>query len=330
METRPAPTASPMPEPSAPHHPVLPSPRRDRWPLLVALACLLAGVGLLTVALTTNSGSTTEAAADQAVAGTGATTTLATPPAPTPAAAQVPAAPAAAPRVPGKATPTAASRRQEQLAFRRNARAHVAADWISGFYPIYDQAARTFGVNWLLLASVHKQETAFSTAGGTYRGLNFAGCCAGPMQFNVRNRPISTWRIYQGAYRYGARPEAYPHATAHHPSVYDDFDSIMAGAWLLSASGARTQLDGTAWQAAYDYYGHDAAGVAYADQVLARAIGWSQHRFCANCEVDASLVDAVHAAYGAPALAALAPPLVRGKRHGAKKAPDALAARKGR
>ncbi len=35
--------------------------------------------------------------------------------------------------------------------------------------------------------------------------------------------------------------------------------------------------------AAYDYYGHDATGVSYADQVLARAIGWSQHGFCINC-----------------------------------------------
>jgi hypothetical protein len=320
-----------MSETSPPHHPALPSPRRERWPVLLALACLLAGAGLLAVALTTDGGSTTPAAADQPVAGAPAAVTVAAPPAPTPAVTQVPAAPAAAPKVVAKGKPSAAGRRQEQAAFRRNAGAHVAGDWISGFYAIYDQAARTFGVNWLLLASVHKQETAFSTAGGTYQGLNFAGCCAGPMQFNVRNRPVSTWRVFQGAYHYGSRPEAYPHATGHHPSVYDDFDSIMAGAWLLSASGARTRLDGTAWQAAFDYYGHDATGVGYADQVLARAIGWSQHRFCANCEVDPSLVDAVHGAYGAPVLATFAPPAAKpgDKRHGAGKQ-DALAAMKGR
>jgi hypothetical protein len=45
--------------------------------------------------------------------------------------------------------------------------------------------------------------------------------------------------------------------------------------------------------------------VVYADQVLARAIGWSQHGFCINCGVEARMIEAVHAAYGAPVLAAL-------------------------
>ena len=58
---------------------------------------------------------------------------------------------------------------------------------MEGFYPIYATAQRTFGVNWLLLASIHMQETAFSTAPSTYHGLNFADCCGGPMQFNVTN-----------------------------------------------------------------------------------------------------------------------------------------------
>jgi len=39
--------------------------------------------------------------------------------------------------------------------------------------------------------------------------------------------------------------------------------------------------------------------------VLARAIGWTQHGFCINCGVEAAMVEAVHAAYGAPVLAAL-------------------------
>ncbi len=45
--------------------------------------------------------------------------------------------------------------------------------------------------------------------------------------------------------------------------------------------------------------------MSYADEVLARAIGWSQHGFCINCGVDPGLLEAVHAAYGAPVLAAL-------------------------
>jgi hypothetical protein len=93
--------------------------------------------------------------------------------------------------------------------------------------------------------------------------------------------------------------------TLLHPSIYDDFDAIMAAAHLLAADGAGLALDGSAWAAAYDYYGHDATGVLYADQVLARAIGWSQHGFCINCAVQSRLLMAVHAAYGAPVLAAL-------------------------
>ena len=93
--------------------------------------------------------------------------------------------------------------------------------------------------------------------------------------------------------------------TATHPSIYDDFDAIMAAAHLLSADGATLELNGGAWDAAYDYYGHDTAGVAYADEVLARAIGWSQHGFCANCGVEPAMIEAVHAAYGTPVLAAL-------------------------
>jgi hypothetical protein len=200
----------------------------------------------------------------------------------------------------------------------------VARSWMEGFYPIYSVAQSTFGVNWLLIASIHEQETAFSTAPSTYHGLNFAGCCGGPMQFNVTNGggrgTGSTWDLVSDSYRYGARPAAYDHPTARHPSIYDDFDAIMAAAHLLSADGATVALEQGAWNAAYDYYGHDAAGVAYADQVLARAIGWSQHGFCANCGLEPAMVAAVHAAYGAPVLASLTP---------ASPAPAAKAARSG-
>ena len=182
---------------------------------------------------------------------------------------------------------------------------------MEGFYPIYSVAQSTFGVNWLLIASIHMQETAFSTAPSIYHGLNFAGCCGGPMQFNVTNGrgrgAGSTWDLVSDSYRYGVRPAVYDHMTARHPSVYDDFDSIMAAAHLLSSDGAGYALEGAAWDAAYDYYGHDATGVLYADQVLARAIGWSQHGFCANCNTEPAMVAAVHAAYGAPVLAALTP-----------------------
>ncbi len=180
---------------------------------------------------------------------------------------------------------------------------HISAAWEQGFYPIYAEAQRVFGVNWLLLASIHMQETAFSTAPSTYHALNFAGCCGGPMQFNVTNGPVSTWDLVENAYRYGVRPAVYNHPTAHHPSIYDDYDAIMAAAWLLYSDGAGSTLDDSAWWAAYDYYGHDRYGVEYADEVLARAIGWSQHGFCVDCGVQPALAQAVYEAYGAPVMA---------------------------
>jgi hypothetical protein len=242
--------------------------------------------------------------------------TVAATPAPGPLAASAAARAGAAAIV---ASPTSA---QQQAAARRLASAqpprngapqvHIERRWMEGFYPIYETAQQTFGVDWLLLSSIHMQESAFSTAPGTYAGLNFAGCCGGPMQFNVTNGPVTTWDLVKDSYIYGRRPAQYDHMTAKHPSIYDDFDAVMAAARLLSADGAGMALNGSAWAAAYDYYGHDTTGVAYADRVLARAIGWSQHGFCINCGVSASLLAAVHAAYGAPVQAALeaaAPPV---------------------
>jgi hypothetical protein len=201
---------------------------------------------------------------------------------------------------------------QQSLEARRlvdQTETHIPRRWMEGFYPIYATAQRTFGVNWLLIASIHRQESAFSTAATTYHGLNFAGCCGGPMQFNVTNGggrgTGSTWDLVSNSYTYGRRPAAYDHMTATHPSIYDDFDAVMAAAHLLSADGGEYALNGAAWDAAYDYYGHDATGVNYADQVLARAIGWSQHGFCINCGVEPAMVEAVQAAYGAPVLNAL-------------------------
>ncbi|MGO8907380.1 MAG: hypothetical protein ACLQMH_17415 [Solirubrobacteraceae bacterium] len=208
------------------------------------------------------------------------------------------------------ASPSSAEQSVDARLFVDQTQTHISYRWMEGFYPIYAVAQSTFGVNWLLIASIHRQESAFSTAPGIYHGLNFAGCCGGPMQFNVTNGPLTTWDLVSDSYIYGRRPAAYNHMTATHPSIYDDFDSVMAAAHLLSADGAELALDGSAWDAAYDYYGHDATGVTYADQVLARAIGWSQHGFCINCGVEPALVEAVHAAYGAPVLAALSPPPV--------------------
>ena len=147
----------------------------------------------------------------------------------------------------------------------------------TGYYPLYAAAHKAFGVNVLLLASIHFQETELSTAPGTYEGRNYAGCCAGPMQFSVVDHGSagSVWSRFADAYRAGGRPRYYPHQTRTHPSVYDDFDAIMGAALLLKTSGAGETLDSSAWSAAYDFHGHDAAGVRYADEVVARAVQWA-------------------------------------------------------
>lgn len=198
------------------------------------------------------------------------------------------------------------------------------AGWIESFYPIYAEAQRVFGVNWLLIASVHRQETAFSTNITTYRGLNFAGCCGGPMQFNVTNGDKqgrgSTWDRYRFSYRAGNRPGRYLSRRRKHPSLYDDFDAIMAAAALLRDNGAGKSLDASAWSAAYDYYGHDAAGVTYASQVAARAIGWARNDFCATCVDPPRLTAQVDAAWGAPVRAALSAEAAAADRAAAERA----------
>jgi hypothetical protein len=298
-----------MPSPIA-----IPDPPRDRWPLAVALVALLAGAGLVVFALAGVKGhraGTADAAAPPQAPQVVVVT-------PTPTAAPATAAPQAVAPAPTEVT-------ADEQRFVANDRAHVPADWVSGFYDIYATAQKTFGVNWLLIASVHKQETAFSTHPTTYHGLNFARCCAGPMQFNVTNGPSTTWSRYRDSGARAARPATYPHQTAKHPSVYDDYDAIMAAAALLRDSGAGRNLDASAWRAAYDYYGHDLTGVSYANEVLARAIGWGQHKFCINCGTDDSLIGAVDAAWGAPVRSAMAtpPPTKHPKKH---RKPEALAA----
>ena len=306
-----------------------PTPPSERRAWLVALALCLLGAGALAAILGGALGSAASAPSLPAVLVTAATPAAATASQAAQRAGQGTAAgpyaggahggsaggssPAVTPV--GAVVAHAPGGREDVAASAPGPEAHISAAWESGFYPIYAQAQRVFGVNWLLLASIHMQETAFSTAPSTYHGLNFAGCCGGPMQFNVTNGPVSTWDLVKNAYRLGTRPAVYDHRTAHHPSIYDDYDAVMGAAWLLYSDGAGVALDDSAWWAAYDYYGHDAAGVEYADEVLARAIGWSQHGFCINCGVRPGLMQAVYEAYGAPVMATYTAATVARARH---------------
>jgi hypothetical protein len=283
----------------SPHASGVPTPPAERGAWAIAIGLALVGSVALIAALTGH------------VGGVSSPAPIATPPVPLAAPLDATSNLAAAQTWPAPAggaivgAPSPAQQTEDAARFASASEMQIAARWVAGFYPIYAVAQEAFGVNWLLLASIHMQESAFSTARGTYHGLNFAHCCGGPMQFNVRNGPPSTWQLVRDSYLYGRRPAAYDHVTSVHPSIYDDFDSIMAAARLLSADGAEYRLDASAWRAAYDYYGHDLTGVTYADQVLARAIGWSQRGFCFACGVSAGLLGAVHAAYGAPVAAQL-------------------------
>jgi hypothetical protein len=207
--------------------------------------------------------------------------------------------------------------------YRKTTTRHVPAATEVGYLPLYRKAGRTFGVSWRLIASIHRQETAFSTVAGTYHGLNAFGCCAGPMQFNVRNGPPTTWALYRRSFRLAKRPHRYPHRSRAHPSVYDDYDAIMAAAALLRDSGATDLLDGGAWSAAYAYYGHDRFGVEYADQVVARAQGWERDGFCVNCPEDEALVAVLDELYGVDARRQLRAEELRRKHHRHKRRHDA-------
>jgi hypothetical protein len=99
------------------------------------------------------------------------------------------------------------------------------SDIPSGYLGLYVQAARTCpGLSWQLLAGIGKVETNHgrTQAPGVHSGVNTFGCCAGPMQFNIRNGPPSTWDTYG------------------HGNVYDPKDAIPAAAHKLCNDGLAT------------------------------------------------------------------------------------------
>jgi hypothetical protein len=90
------------------------------------------------------------------------------------------------------------------------------------YLALYHAAASTCPkLTWQLLAGIGKVETNHgrSQAPGVHAGLNSAGCCAGPMQFNLTNGPPSTWQAFG------------------HGNVYDPRDAIPAAARKLCANG---------------------------------------------------------------------------------------------
>jgi hypothetical protein len=197
------------------------------------------------------------------------------------------------------------------------------------YVPLYRAAGEAFGVNWLLLASIHAQETDFSrsTLPGVRAGANGCGA-AGPMQFGIVGvapyratarscGPLTgtgaggTWARYATATRQlptEIRDGAYPLARstasclavpATVGCVYADPDAIAAAAAYLHDLGADPHLDARAWDAARRYNG----AAAYADLVLQRARGWKAQLRDDLGSLDAPLVDGARARLGTDGLA---------------------------
>jgi hypothetical protein len=129
------------------------------------------------------------------------------------------------------------------------ASAYAKADIPRAYLATYQRAAHSCpGLPWGVLAGIGKVESDHgrSRAPGVISGVNSFGCCAGPMQFNIRNGPPSTWDIY-----------------GRGGNVYDPRDAIPATVRLLCANGARggRDLRGALWS-----YNHS---LAYGGQVLA-------------------------------------------------------------
>jgi hypothetical protein len=120
------------------------------------------------------------------------------------------------------------------------------------YLALYKAAARHEcpGLHWSILAGIGKVESDHgrSSAPGVHAGLNSAGCCAGPMQFNLTDGTPSTWAQFGRG------------------DVYDPRDAIPAAARKLCAQGAPGNLRRALL--AYNNAGW------YVDQVLAIAAGY--------------------------------------------------------
>ncbi len=150
--------------------------------------------------------------------------------------------------------------------------AAARADIPGGYLALYRAATKQHcpGLSWTVLAGVGKVESNHGRARlpGVRSGLNSAGCCAGPMQFNQTDGPPSTWQ------KYG------------HGSPYDPANAIPAAARKLCADGAGQP--GGLVPAIAGYYGGTTANpptAAYVAHVrcAARAYGGGTVRDLTRC-----------------------------------------------
>ena len=132
---------------------------------------------------------------------------------------------------------------------------------------LYEQAGNKFDIDWSFLASIGAQECDNQTCAGD----NGYGC-AGPMQIAYkRGSPCSPGNEPTLWERYGV--SAHP---GHAPDINDPADAIYTAARILRQDKGAPPTGGSYAQyrqAACNYYGAcSAGGVAYADEVMARAV----------------------------------------------------------
>jgi hypothetical protein len=108
---------------------------------------------------------------------------------------------------------------------RRGASPFALADIPKRYLGFYSEAAATCrGLTWQVLAAIGKIESDHgrSSAPGVKSGVNRFGCCAGPMQFNIRNGRPSTWDTW---------------GTGVVAQVYDPAHAVPAAARKLCGDG---------------------------------------------------------------------------------------------
>jgi hypothetical protein len=129
------------------------------------------------------------------------------------------------------------------------------------YLSLYRQAAREYRVPWPVLAAIGSLETDHgrSRAPGVRSGLNRHGCCAGPMQFNLRDGPPSTWDRYRTDGNHDGTTD-----------VYDPADAIASAASYL-----RTLLRGADGNLGRAILGYNHSPT-YVRDVLARARAYAR------------------------------------------------------
>jgi hypothetical protein len=98
------------------------------------------------------------------------------------------------------------------------------ADIPPDYLRLYRDAGAAQHVSWRILAAIGKNESDHgrSPLPGVHSGLNFAGCCAGPMQMCTQASCGRTWQAY-----------AVDGDGDGSASVYDPADAIYAAAHLV-------------------------------------------------------------------------------------------------